>query len=467
MFTGSLRLNDRAILAITLTGLSPFVFISFAFYWPADDAILVSSLSMLLLLLFAFALFRVRDAGITQPALVFFITVFLGYFGKVFYLLFASSQLFLIEKVLLLWGVLGEQKSGVLIITISACVFLIAYILPANKNIAMPIFIRQWFHAKAAFYIAILLLIISASSFLSYFLLNYDAAGAISGKRFGSDGGLPSERFSDFGYYLFKSTLVVKFALYVFLLCYFSAISNIKRYLSLIGVVISAMFFIFVSSFFSNRAGIVVAALDLFIISYLLSGKVKLLKVLLIGGVVIIVILMISSLRSDLGSQKSLLDHVFGGRYFFEISRNTHLYNYLSSGNSLFVESQSVLGFIKQYVNLGRVSGEEVFLTKGSGVPLGFPMEMFAFGGWGLLLVAMATIGFIMRKLCNIVTVPVLSDYRVVIYSIIVTRMMIYLFNNGLGVMIYQVVIDLIPFLFIVALVKPPQRFSNLRIIKP
>jgi hypothetical protein len=49
----------------------------------------------------------------------------------------------------------------------------------------------------------------------------------------------------------------------------------------------------------------------------------------------------------------------------------------------------------------------------------------------------------------------VVKDYMIVVYSIVTTRSGVYLFNNGVGVAVYQTFLDLVPFLIVIFLLKP------------
>lgn len=445
--------SDRLLLSLLLLAGVPITLILLPIYWPSASSLLVTSLTALLLLFFAFSFIRVREAGVVQPIFVLLVSLFFGYFGKLVYVLSDYGESLVIDQHLLLDQGLSHQESGVLIITVTTCFFLASYMLPNKRPVVVPAIIHHWFATNRALIIGIVLFLFCSGCFLLY-VLYYGGGGEWSSKRFGGDDVIPSDRFNEISYFVFKSALLIKVSFYIFLLCFFSSVARNRRLLSAILAFLSAGVFLALSSYFSNRAGVLVVMLDFLIISYLMTGRILVRNALIIGVVVTVVILSVSIFRSDLGSQKSIMEHVFGGRYFFELTRNTHLYEYLSSGNSLLDFNSDVFEGIVQYANLGRLSGEKVFLMDGSGVPLGFPMEMFAIGGWPMMLIAMVALGLIARKLCVLVAKPIVNDYEIVVYSVLVTRLMVYMFNNGIGVTGYQILIDLVPFLLIVMFVK-------------
>ena len=88
-------------------------------------------------------------------------------------------------------------------------------------------------------------------------------------------------------------------------------------------------------------------------------------------------------------------------------------------------------------------------------MPLGYPIELFSAGGWLALTVGMAALGVFYRALTLLVAQKIVKDYMIVIYSIIMTRSGVYMFNNGIGTTMYQTLFDLVPFLIIIYLLKP------------
>ena len=67
----------------------------------------------------------------------------------------------------------------------------------------------------------------------------------------------------------------------------------------------------------------------------------------------------------------------------------------------------------------------------------------------------MAVLGVFYRTLTLLVAKKVVKDYMIVVYSIVMTRSGVYLFNNGIGVTVYQTFLDLVPFLIVIFLLKP------------
>jgi hypothetical protein len=443
----------RLNLSFIMAACAPIVLAILLIYWPAATAALIAPLTAILFLMFAFSFAKVSDGGVTQPASLLLLSVSLGYFGKLVYVLSGYGESDIIEQHLLLGkGLLGLEL-GAEVIAVSTGAFLLAYVLPRNHEYATPVYIRHWFSYKRAFNAGLTLFFFSTVCFALY-VFYYGGDADLSSKRFGGEGMEPSSRFKEFTYYLFKGALLIKIALYVFLLGSFFCETKLRQRASFFFFLLSIIVFLLLSSYFSNRAGVLVVMLDVLIISYLVVGGIKFSSLLAIVGSGFAFIVAVSSFRSDYGSQKSIWEHIFGGRYFFELSRNTHLFEYFSANNFLPTGDSGLLGAVKQYINLGRLSGEQVFFMNNSGVPLGFPIEMFALGGMPMLMVAMFGLGLLARQVCKFVARETACDYKIVIYSILTTRIMIYMFNNGIGVTTYQILIDLVPFLLIVIFVK-------------
>jgi hypothetical protein len=405
-------------------------------------------IAILLLIILAVVFSFVEDAGVCQPYLVIMILVLIGVHAKYLYIISGQDSNHVINEFLLLGEGLDILDSGLIFVLYSFSVMSLFYIVSKRRQYTKPLAIEYYVYSAKFVHIGIFILAVSLFTF-TYLVISNDI-GLVSGKKFSGEGALPDSRFISLSYYLLKLSFLVKAAFYVFLLLY---LSPGKNRASLFWLIISFIATLVISYYVSNRASLVVLFLDFIVITSLYRGKVHFKLILSTLVILTLAILVISDNRSTVSVTKSLADHIFGGRYLFDLTKNTHFYNYLASGNQLFDFSSSTL--LSDYINLGRISGENVFGMEKSGVPLGYPIELFSAGGWLALTVGMAALGIFYRALTLLVAKKIVKDYMIVIYSIIVTRSGVYMFNNGIGVTIYQTLLDLVPFLIIIYLLKP------------
>ena len=403
---------------------------------------------ILLLIIMAVVFSFVKDAGVCQPYSVIMIVVLIGVHAKYLYIISGQDSNLVIDEFLLLGEGLDILDSGLIFVLYSFSVMSLFYIVSKRRQYTKPMAIECYVYSAKFLYIGAFILAVSLFAFT--YLVFYNDLGLVSGKKFSGEGALPDGRFISLSYYLLKISFLVKLAFYVFLLSY---LSPGKNWASIFWLIISTIATLVISYYVSNRASLVVLFLDFVVITSLYRGKIPLKLILSTLIILTLAILVISDDRDAAGATKSVADHIFGGRYLFDLTKNTHFYNYLASGNQLFDFSSSTL--LSDYINLGRISGKNVFGMEKSGVPLGYPIELFAAGGWLALTVGMAALGVFYRALTLLVAQKIVKDYMIVIYSIIMTRSGVYMFNNGIGVTMYQTLLDLVPFLIIIYLLKP------------
>jgi len=449
------RYADRYTASALILMSIPFFLGVIFFEWPVEYILPVALFVSLLLVLFAVAYWYVREGGIFQPLAIILISTGIGFFGKLVYVAVGYGSNPMVDDFLLLGEGIESLLPGIEIISVSMVCLLLFYVLPSRAAFNRPASIVHHFSGRRAVVIGLVIFCLSLSFFLVYIIL-FSGSEVISGKRFSSEDALPSERFADVGYYLFKAAFLVKVSFYTFLLASLSSIKRESKVITITLALISFLLSMIISFYFSNRGSLVILFLDALIIVYFVRGKISWRLVLPAVVVVLSAFFFISEFRSEAGAGKTLMDHIFGGRYFFELTKNAHLYNFFSSGGTLMPEAgpSRDAGLLAAYLNLGRAAGGQVFFKETSGVPLGFPAELYAFGGYPLLLFGMALTGIGLRRLLQTVARPVVRDYMIVIYAMITTRSCVFLFNNGLGVALYQITLDLLPFLCTIFLIR-------------
>ena len=454
----------RPLLGMLFFFLLPAMLMVIGLGWQGDNGQLFSLAIALLIVSCSSAFLYVRDGGLVQPLLLVLFSVGMGVLGKLIYLIDGYGQNSRVDEFLLLGLDLDSLAPGLFFSVAALFCMLLAYMLPANSSFSRPQQIYRNFGGTTVLIISLGILIVGLLAFVAYVLISEHSVTALSAKRFA--GGMPSDRFGSIEYYLFKAASLTKVAFYLFVLSAYSNAnsksSSLPRLLALIAFLSSAL----IASYFSNRASIVILLFDYLIIAYLFYRGFKSTHFFGVIGV-ILALFAVSEMRSAQGAEKEMLDHAFGGRYFFDLTKNAHIFNYLSSGAS-FTDTNIAaenLSLFNTYANLGRTAGESIFHMKASGVPIGFPAEAYALGGWPSLIVLMAGFGFVLRLIGKIIARPEVDDYLVVVYAIFTTRISIYMFNNGLGVTIYQVFLDLVPLAAIVFMYLAFKKNASYRLL--
>lgn len=418
----------------------------------------LASLSTLLLLVMGLVFVGARNVGLSQPFTVLVISVFIGTSGKLIYMALGYGYNLQVDSFLLMNNEIGILSSGLKIVLVSVMVISIFYLLSGARRIKFPFVIMSGEHSRMYRFAGLVLLSIGLFSVLIY-LYKSGSTGQLSAKRFIADGTMPADRFSSYEYYLFKLSFLAKTSFYFFLMDIFQRQwSNKKALVSYLFLAVSLICIFLISFIFSNRSALFVLAIDFVLILSITHRGIPIRLFLSAAPVLVGLMLILSHARSQ-GNHvegKGFFDHFFGGRYFFDVVRNTHIREYVDTWGSFlsFPELSNFRGLLTEYLNMGRVAGEVVFREDASGVPLGAPMEAYIIGGWPLLIVVMAIIGVLLRQLPRLFDRPVTNDYMVIIYAMLASRLGIYLFNNGVGVSVYQILIDVTPFVLTVALLK-------------
>ena len=438
---------ESKLLAYAIFSLIPLFLFYIAISSVSVSPIQIFVVTSLLVVMIVVTL-TVKDVGVCQPYFVVVIVTLLGVHAKYLYIISSQGTSTVVNEILLLGQGQNVLDSGLVFILYAFTVMSLFYMVSKKRQFTKPLAIQYYIHSGKFVYLAVIILVLSLLSF-SY-LIVFNDVGFTSGKKFSEEGSIPDNRFSSISYYLLKISFLAKVSFYISLLSY---LCHNKKMISLILLIISFFATVVISYYVSNRAGLVVLVLDFIVITSLYKGKVQLKLIFTALLILVITILVISANRSEVGATRSSADHIFGGRYLFDITKNAHFYNYLSSGNQLFDYSSTTL--LSDYVNLGRFAGHGVFGMPSSGVPLGYPVELFAVGGWLALTIGMAVLGVFYRTLTLLVAKKVVKDYMIVVYSIVMTRSGVYLFNNGIGVTVYQTFLDLVPFLIVIFLLKP------------
>lgn len=435
-------------------------------FWPSGGGfsapLLVFSTGAL-----AVAYNHVRDGGLLQPIFFIIVSYMVGTVLKLTYATLIDNQY--VDYNLLLGERIDILEGGVFVVSFSMILVAVGYTAFKGRGIRLVNreIITTLSNRKTTFICGITLLL-SLVALVAYLFLTGFSPSDISGKRFTSeDGANPSARFADPNYYLFRVALLAKIPLYLLL----AQILNNNRFditksrAPLFLLFIALLLVAFTSFYFSNRILIVTTVTDMVVISYMFTRRVNMKLVYSLAIFASLIFLVASNLRADSTVSKSILDHIFAGRYLLDVTKAAHFYDYFERyGNSLLAalqQSSSFLNFFLNYADLGRSAGQTIFGLRASGVPFGFVIELFALGGYIALGLGSFFLGVVLRQIAVRLSQPKISDFKLLVCALLTVRLTIFLTNGGIGSTAFQTFLDLAPLLFIALLTSSKRSHTH------
>lgn len=400
--------------------------------WGVEGRLAIST--ALFFALFYHAADRLKEIG---PALLLYFLIVLGSLVLKTLMLKLGVAGIHTDSVLLardeMSGFLWEHVDAVFILM--NCL-LVGYILAGGnaRRVVSRQAIKQVVGPAAAGIAAFLTLLLALGALLTAVMLVGFEDG-LSAKRFGGLASGPQGRFGNEAYWFFKLALLSKVASYVFLARYINSGTKFSLILLIAGFSVQLA----IALFFSHRASMMLFFVDLVLYCYCMGYKPNRHQVIAIIVFSSVCLFAVSSLRSSGAAAKSLVDHLFGGRYFLDVEKNALLFDYLTLGGEVLLPGgKGIAGFLSGYVSMGRVIGENVFNSATSGVPPGLVGELFSAGGFMGAALGMIFLGFFLKKITQVAFGTEKSDLVIFLYVLLVSRLVIIGFNTSMGAAIYQ-----------------------------
>jgi len=406
----------------------------------------------LLWIILSYVLMRNTDSfSIFNPITMVVTLIFIGTVLKLSYLAFFADSLFLNKNML-------NHEPFVLVLgTFCLSVFMFFLILgffSVGKvhNLRLPALVRISYRGGQIWSLLVIGGIILIALFSLYAFI--DSSGGLvnfSAKRFLGQDLLPSDRLESSGYLYFKLAQVSEISFYVSAFFYF-----VRKGYSKIWFVFAVVSFVCAVStamMFSNRVAILILLIDFMLIYSFFNVKKAVRFGIYLGGGLLVLILVTSALR-DGGGDKGILDHFFGGKYLADITRISIIVDYLAKGGLFSDEFSSFGGFINSYMNRGRFVGENIYGTIGSGVPLGGVAELYSYLGIASIGSGAFFIGLIFRFVFRCLRSYKVSMFIFLFVILLYSRLVVFIFNNGMGVAVYQIFMDVVPLIIISVLLQ-------------
>jgi oligosaccharide repeat unit polymerase len=407
---------------------------------------------------FTWLLYLNKTLSFYNPLVMLYIIIFIFGVGKIIYLCYFASD-YLIH-----FNLMSNDFSKLYDATLISYLFILsvfagfAYTIRFKYKKITERVISYKGDSKLGLFISLFILIISLVS-LYLFLVSGGGLIVFSAKRFLADGADPSARLNDINYLLFKLTQLSELPFYVSYFYYLLGDSKYKRTWFIIAM-LSLIIIVLNSIVFSNRAALIILFIDMFLIYIIIKGKLNTKVVFSTALVFFVVFMFMSILRSGgTGDDKTIMDHLFGGRYFADIAKLSVIIESLNSSIAPSPNFDSILSFISSYMNIGRFVGEHMFGTNNSGVPMGIVAELYWINGLAFVVTGGLIIGFIYKIIFMSLVKKKINMFIVLAIVFIYSRSVVFLLNNGLGVTIYQIALDMISLiLFVILTFKTKQK---------
>lgn len=435
---------------------------------------IVGGLSICALAVVSIPVFIRSDYSLFEP-LTF--VVMLVTFGVTFKMAYVLSQLaadngFVIER-LTKNEPMEVFLPGMLTVVAGLCCFTVGYSLRFRSTAFAPLYFPQRndlngprlqvvLLAVTVFSLALLVLFIITNG------ISFSSLESLSAKRFNAEAGQNQSRMHSANYFLFRGAALSKFVVYLTLLWVLHRREKLSSWVGL-WFVFTLLQTCFLSFIISNRAGIVLLLIDCMVITYYMLGRLEIKK--LVGGIAAVMVLLIVILSSRVKSDHTLwtlVEKTMAGRDMLDITKTVHIMNAIPSKME-YRNGEMLYGFLAApiprsiwrdkpmwaergpYINQ-RVYGDKLGM---SGVPPGYLAELYwSFGRFGVL-VGMFVTGVVFRMLFLSFIDLRNNPVSVLIYTMVVTRFVLFGVGSDLGTGVIKTGLDLVPLLMILWFVSP------------
>lgn len=223
-----------------------------------------------------------------------------------------------------------------------------------------------------------------------------------------------------------------------------------------------------------SRAGVALVLIDILMLQIILSGRVRIGRIVATGTVGLVALATMLQLRSETAeslSQATL--SIFTGRDLFDIGKTAHILQL--PGGALGGETlvgwifvlvpQSLLPFDKpMFTELGQYVWTNAYgASNASGVPAGIIGELYLNFGTGAIIVGMLGFGVILGLSYRLLAFD-LGERRViaaVLMAIGLVRLTVFGLSNDLGTGVLSSLGDMVPILLLLAFVAPRMRTNS------
>lgn len=433
-----------------------------------DKEFLLSILGTACLIVVAIPLFAQREVSIFEPLVIMILLVLVGVPIKLIYILWVrNDDLFVSEHVLL------QQQpeiflKGTFVVLIGYILFVLGYMIRFPKAPLEPLFlpkINEWNGKRLQLAVGAIA-VIAMLSFVAFIFnagVSFRSFTEMSQKRFldiRADGG---ERMHSTIYILCRGAALSKFIVYF---CLIWLIHNKKSIFSGMGIllIMAVMQTIFLAVVINSRAGVALLLLDCAVLSYYLyrTIDIKLIAVCLsVALLIMIPMLAARGQRQDRNINTSvgkLFQKTLSGRNMLDIAKCCHIINGVPrkmeyrNGEMLWAWMAAPVPTSywpdkPRWANQGLTVNRQIFEYRGdlSGCPPGLIGELQWNFGYAGIWVGMFLAGLIFRQIFLAFYAHRFNPTSILIYTMILTRFVLFSLGNDLGTGIVKTGLDMVP----------------------
>lgn len=448
-----------------------------------EKEFLLSILGTMCLVVVSFPLFVRRGISVFEPLVFIVILVVIGTPMKLIYVLWFRGADEYIANHILLHQEPQVFLTGVIVCLVGWICFVIGYMLRFPKAPLAPIFfphINEWNGRKLQ--LALLAIgTVSVLGFLGFVAtenISFSSFTDMSKKRLLDAREAGGERIHSMTYVFIRLAAFSKFIVYF---CLVWTIHRKKSFLSWTGALLAMAIVqtMLLSVLLNSRAGVALLLLDCTVLSYYLSKKVD---IKLVGAFfAVAVMLMIPMLaargqredRNINSSMNTLLAKTFNGRNMLDISKCCHIINGVPrkmeyrNGEMLYAWLAAPIPTSQwpnkpKWTGQGVVVSQKIFGNKSdiNGCPPSLIGELQWNFGWAGIWIGLFMAGLIYRQIFIAFYPHRDNPTCILLYTMIVTRFVIFSLGNDLGTGIVKAGLDLVPVLmvlFFIGMHRPPE----------
>ncbi|MEP3481017.1 MAG: O-antigen polymerase [Fuerstiella sp.] len=454
-----------SLLRITI-GFSVAITIALS-YWVSGDAqeFILGFMGAACLLVTAAPLFLRNDYDLFEPATLVMLLVWFGVPFRIVYLIAAQDTDPHVADHVLFYQQPTAFLYGVFVVLVGLMFFAGGYALklriPAIHAVYLPSMTR-WNTRR----LELILLVIGGISMICLvaFILsagvNFSSLSTMSEKRFNGARDAGSSRVMSPVYYLYRGAALSKFVVYFGLV---SLLTEKKKLVSWTGLWV--LLFLFQTTLLSvildSRASVILLFVDCMILYFFVKRTFSIrLACCSLALALGLTIPMLASRSSESGETplQGIVQKTFTGRNMLDIAKTCHVINGVPSkmdfryGQMLYgwmfaPVPRSIMPNKPDWSNQGVYLNQEIFGFDGdlSGCPPGLIGELYWDFGLGGVWIGLFIFGFIFRQLHITFRMCDYSPASVLIYTIIISRFVMFSLGNDLGTGIVKAILDLAP----------------------
>ncbi len=410
-------------------------------------------------------LFMWRTYDLFEPMTLVILLVIFGTPFKIVYALayrhedahVASHVLFSQEPEVLLYG-LSVALAGLVLMVMGYMLRLPG----ANLSFVYLPWIEAWNGRRLQFALLVLgcVSLLSFLAFIAVAGVNFGSLAEMSEKRFGDSREAGSERMLSAKYFLYRGAALSKFVVY-FCLIWICRDGKPKISWLLCGTVVFLLQTMMLAFVMDSRANVILILIDCVIIYYFMLKTIDMKIVFGFAVVALMLVIPMLATRGNADKESPVSEVVkktLTGRNMLDIAKTCHIINGVPkkmeyrNGEMLYAWMcapipKSLWPEKPMWANKGVYLNQHIFGYEGdrSGCPPGLIAELYwDFGKWGVWI-GMFMMGILLRQIYLGFRQHSNNMSSILIYTLIISRFVMFSLGMDLGTGIVKAVLDLLP----------------------